>query len=50
MMILRDYFRAQREKRIEQASAQARAQGKAEGKAEGTAETYPRRSPQIRAV
>ncbi len=38
MMILRDYFRAQREKRVEQARAEARTKGKAEGRAEGKAE------------
>ena len=38
MMILRDYFRAEREKRIQREADAARAQGLAEGKALGIAE------------
>ena len=38
MMILRDYFRAEREKRIQREADAARAQGLAEGKAQGIAE------------
>ena len=40
MMILRDYFRAEREKRIQREADAARAQGLAEGKAQGTTDMY----------
>ena len=38
MMILRDYFRAEREKRIQREADAARAKGLAEGKAQGIAQ------------
>ena len=38
MMILRDYFRAEREKRIQREADAARAQGLAEGRTEGRTE------------
>ena len=40
MMILRDYFRAEREKRIQREADAARAQGLTEGKAQGTTDMY----------
>ena len=40
MMILRDYFRAEREKRIQREADAARAKGLAEGKAQGTVDMY----------
>ena len=40
MMILRDYFRAEREKRIQREADAARAQGLAEGRTQGTTDMY----------